>query len=73
MNPFEMVVIIVIVACAAGVAKDYFKNRENARKSRKDPATEEQIRRLEERIEALETIVTDSRYQLDREFRNLRD
>lgn len=69
MNPFEMVVIIVFLGVIAGMYKTRLRHRHEAR--RVDPADEVRLARLEERVEVLERIVTDSGYDLRRQFRDL--
>lgn len=69
MNPFEMVVIIVFLAVIAGMYKSRLRHRSTQRDP--DPADAARLARLEERIEVLERIVTDSGYDLRRQFRDL--
>jgi hypothetical protein len=80
MNPFEMVVIIVVVGCIAGVVNNAIKARAEKRESRKTAGASaeadqlrDQIVTLEERIRVLERIITDSngRDDLRRQFRDL--
>ena len=75
MNPFEMVVAIVIIACGAGVLNNWI-NAKGKRKERKPddvPAEVHQaeLDRLEKRIQVLEKIVTDRHYDLKRELHEL--
>ena len=78
MNPFEMVVVIVLVCVAGGVIGNWIKARED-RKERSHGSVKEadelrdQILTLEERIRVLERIVTDSssRDDLRRQFQDL--
>ena len=77
MDVFTMTVIIVLIGCASGVVSTYFKSR--SKKGGKDltarvEAIEAQIAHdesLEERVRALETIVTDRKHRLDQEIRSL--
>jgi hypothetical protein len=74
MNPFEMVVAIVIVGCVAGVISKWIEvraARRDAGDASADAEMQQTLRRLEQRIEALEAIVTDKRYHLKREFEGL--
>jgi hypothetical protein len=80
MNPFEMVVIIVVVGCIAGVVNNAIKASAEKRESRKTAGASaeadqlrDQIVTLEERIRVLERIITDSngRDDLRRQFRDL--
>lgn len=70
MNPFEMVVIIVFLCVIASM----YKSRLNNKRKQAAPANEERFARLEqleERVRVLERIVTDSGYDLRRQFRDL--
>ena len=74
MDVFTMVVIIVIVACATGVATQYLENQ----KKRADDASEyeasdlsAELDRLRARVEVLEKIVTDEKYQLQKQINEL--
>ena len=62
-----MVVIIVFLSIMASMFSSWLKHR------RKDvtPADDARIERLEERVRVLERIVTDSGYDLRRQFRDL--
>ena len=71
MGPFEMVVIIVVVAILAGVASDWLKTRRKQLDNGASKAVKEELRELRERVEALEAIVTDRRAELRREFDRL--
>ena len=77
MDVFTMVALIVLVSCATGVLTTYFESKY---KHRADPDLRERVTRLEElvgdgsiedRVRALETIVTDEKRRLDREIKNL--
>ena len=71
MNPFEMVVIIVFLV----VFGRYLQSRAESRRQESvppdGPAAEDRIADLEERVRVLERIVTDSGYDLRRQFRDL--
>ena len=77
MNPFEMVVLIVLLGVIGSVINNAIKSRENKRHG--DAASDEAdelrdlISALEDRIQVLERIVTDtgSRENLKRQFRDL--
>lgn len=80
MNPFEMVVIIVVVGCIAGVINNFVKASMQRREDDKAAGTtreadelREVILKLEDRIRVLERIVTDTggRDELRRQFRDL--
>lgn len=77
MEVFTMIVLIVLISCGTGVLTTYFKSKH---KYRADPDLQERIERLEglvgdgsleDRVRALETIVTDEKRRLDREIKNL--
>jgi hypothetical protein len=61
-----MVVIIVFLGIVAGMFKTYMKHKREA-----PPADDGRIAQLEERVRVLEQIVTDSGYELRRQFRDL--
>ncbi len=67
MNPFEMVVIIVFLSVLASMYSSWLKHR----RADRPPADDERLARLEERVRVLERIVTDSGYELRRQFRDL--
>lgn len=72
MNPFEMVALIVIAVFVAGVLKA--RVRSSASGSATDVSSAEQARRidqLEQRVKALEAVVSDQRYELQQQFRDL--
>jgi len=72
MNPFEMVVIIVLIAVGAGVINNYLKHKAESGEGQAD--TREWMSKLdamEERIRVLEKIVTDRDYDLKQKFRDL--
>ena len=78
MNPFEMVVIIVLLGVVGSVINNMIKSRDKKHESAAEYLGEadelrDQILTLEERIRVLERIVTDSnsRDDLRRQFRDL--
>ena len=75
MDPFQLVVIIVLISVGAGVLKNYFKMKHNQQvdaASEKDVARmQSDIDRLKERVHVLEKIVTDNDRQLAEEIRKL--
>ncbi len=69
MDVFTMVVLIVLISTAATVANKYVGQRS---KWKQDLAERDgRLAHLEERVRALEAIVTDHGYELKREFRQL--
>lgn len=78
MNPFEMVVLIVLLGVIGSVLSNWFKSRERRHEWHGASVSEadelrDQITTLEERIRVLERIVTDTsgRDDLRRQFRDL--
>ena len=67
MNPFEMVVVIVFLAIAGSMFSNWLKHRAKT----SAPADDRRLADLEERIRVLERIVTDSGYDVRRQFRDL--
>jgi aspartokinase len=72
MGVFEMVVVIVIVSCIAGVTNRYLKMK-HAQTDRYSPdeETTDRLSELENRIQVLEKIVTDNKYNLEQEIDQL--
>lgn len=70
---FVFVIIVVIIACGSGVVNNYLKNqRERTLMSgEEDEAVYQELAVLRERIEVLEKIVTDEKYQLERDLNRL--
>ena len=68
-----MVFAIVFIVLFAAMFKHWLEYRQNAGHSGHDDATDDRVRRLEERVEVLERIVTDSGYDLRRELSRLED
>jgi uncharacterized protein YlxW (UPF0749 family) len=80
MNPFEMVVAIIIVVTIGRVLQTRF--RYSDRPARTDPQTElenrqlqHEVQTLKERVQVLERVITDthSSSDLEREIERLRD
>lgn len=67
MNPFEMVVIIVALSIICSMYTSWLKHK----RKNTSPADDRRLDRLEERVQVLERIVTDSGYDLRRQFRDL--
>ena len=70
MDVFTMVAIIVVVSCAAGTANQYFKSRAKVA-AKPDPAVQREVDDLRKRVEVLEQIVTDEKYDLAKEINRL--
>lgn len=72
MSVFEMVAIIVVASCVASVVQSYLKTkRQQAAAS--SPEQDQKIRKLEQRVAALEAAVSDPDHQLKDRFRELED
>jgi hypothetical protein len=77
MNPFEMVVIIVLIVTLGGVLKHWlatrhrFQDLEEQLRETGIPDQLERIDRLEERVRTLERIVTDRSERLRNEIDSL--
>jgi cell division protein FtsB len=71
MDVFTMVVIIVVVSCGAGVVNNYLKTRRQELRGGAGADVQAEIEALKQRIAALEAIVTDDRYHLQRELDQL--
>ena len=79
MNPFEMVVAIIVVVTIGKVLQARFKADADRTPNHSDTAEamrmRDEIRSLKERIAVLERVITDnhSSVNLDREIERLRD
>jgi len=71
MEVFTMVVLIVAISCGAGVINNYLKNQRLMQRSPPNQDLQAEVDDLKERVAALEAIVTDERYHLNREFDRL--
>ena len=71
MDVFTMVVVIVIVACAAGVCNNFIEAKKKERDLEPDEGLSVQVDELRGRVEVLEKIVTDGKYNLSRELDEL--
>ena len=71
MDVFTMIVIIVAISCGAGVYNNYLKTRKHEAKSAPSEDVIAELDALRARVEVLEKIVTDEKYQLHRELNNL--
>ena len=71
-NSFIFVLLIIAIVMASQVAKAYIKQR--GKKPEVDPELEETLAKidiLEDRIQVLERIITESKYDLKKEIDNL--
>ena len=71
MEVFTMVVLILLISCGAGVLNNYLKTRRLASKAAPDEDQWAEFEQLRERVEVLEKIVTDDKYDLNKELNRL--
>ncbi len=71
MDVFTFVIIVVLIGCGSGVINNYMKNQRNRTKVTVDEDAQQELAELRERIEILEKIVTDEKYQLQRDLDHL--
>lgn len=75
MGVFEMVVIVVFIGCVFNVISDYLKTQRQKTSSSPKELDDafNRIDGLEERVRVLERVVTDEKYDLNRQFNELRE
>ncbi len=76
MNPFEMVVLIVLIVTIGQVIRVKVQNRGKHASLANDPEAgrlRDEIKTLKERVIVLERIATDKNNLLEQEFERLRD
>ena len=72
MDLWTMIVLVVAIGCGAGIAESYFKSKRHADSARSnDGAKDNELAELRHRVEVLKKIVTDKKYQLERELDQL--
>ena len=71
MDVFTFVIIIVVIGCGTGVLTEYFKHKRESAVADVDGDVYEELDRLRERVEVLERIITDEKYDLKRELDRL--
>lgn len=71
MDVFTFVIIVVLIGCGSGVINNYMKNQRNRTKVSIDEDAQQELVELRGRIEILEKIVTDEKYQLQRDLDHL--
>jgi len=71
MNPFEMVVIIVLITVGAGVVNNYIKSRNSGARVSEIDGRLAKLEDLEHRVQALEAIVTDEGFDLKQRLNRL--
>jgi phage shock protein B len=75
-NPFfEFLIVIVIVGSVTKLLMAWMRSKESRRSSdesaNENAALIQQLERLEERVRVLERIVTDDRFELKQQFKDL--
>lgn len=74
MNVFEFVLFLLIIVFVYKAIEAYIKSRSEQTKAADTTADlDAGLQALEERVQVLERIVTDERYDLKRKFRDLED
>jgi len=69
---FIMVIAIVALSVGAGMYRDYLKTqRQIGKNTEADIDLREELNRLADRVAILEEIVTDGKYELNRELEKL--
>lgn len=71
MDVFTMVAVIVAISCGTAIVTEYLKTRRRERGKAPSAELLEEVEALKQRIAALEAIVTDERYHLERELDRL--
>lgn len=71
MDVFTFVIIVVIIGCGTGVLTEYLKNQREARELDVDEDVYQELESLRARVEVLEAIVTDEKYNLTKEIDQL--
>lgn len=71
MDVFTFVIIVVIIGCGTGVLTEYFKTKREATEYEGDGEVFDELESLRTRVEVLEAIVTDEKYNLKKEIDRL--
>ncbi|MEZ5550601.1 MAG: hypothetical protein R3E82_06925 [Pseudomonadales bacterium] len=71
MDVFVFVTIVVLIGCGSGVLNNYLKNQRERDKYSVNEDVAAELSALRERIEVLESIVTDEKYHLAKELDRL--
>jgi len=70
-NVFEFVLGVVLIVFVYKTIETYIKSRPEQAKAGEDSDLDAELHALEERVRVLERIVTDERYDLKRQFKDL--
>lgn len=73
MNPFEFVITIIALSFGYKVILSWMRSRELSRSTDEsaNKALVQRLEQLEERVQVLERIVTDERFELKQQFKDL--
>jgi len=71
MDVLTMVVAIVAISCAAGAYNSYLRSKKHTPNNDKAVELYAELDGLRERVEILEKIVTDDKFQLHKELEDL--
>ncbi len=71
MDVFTFIIIVVAIGCGTGVLTEYFKNKREAGEFAGDEELMAELESLRDRVETLEAIVTDEKYNLKKEIDQL--
>jgi hypothetical protein len=72
MDPFVMVVLIVLISVGAGVFNSYLKHKNAGPPAAEVEDMRRQMARLEQRVQTLEALATDPTQRLKRDIEALR-
>lgn len=71
MNPFEFVLAIICIVFLFKLIDGWVKHKLTTREAAGGSGLEQRLVELEDRVRVLERIVTDERFDLKRQFRDL--
>ncbi len=71
MDVFTFIIIVVAIGCGTGVLTEYLKNKREAEEFEPDEDVYQELENLRARVEVLEAIVTDQKYNLEKEINQL--
>ena len=71
MDVYVFVIVVVFIGCASGVVNNILRNQRELREQAPDENSSAELSDLRARVEVLEKIVTDEKYNLTRELNAL--
>ena len=71
LHVFEFVLLILVIVFAYKAFETFLKSRSNKQAEATEEETDQKLKELEERVNVLERIVTDERYDLRKQFKDL--